>query len=145
MRAYRNGALEILEKFIEHKLLAIPRGHNRKVDSLAIVVSTFKIPLETSIKYEVDLINRPFVSDNIENWQVFDDDKKIERFLCMQEEFVDVKIDESGAGPEAILPELLNQIGGREILQLKNNCIPKGLVPLEKLFDNNDVAHQPKM
>jgi len=30
-------------------------------------------------------------------------------------------------------------------LQLKNNCIPKGLVPLERLFDNNDVAHQPKM
>lgn len=27
-----------------------------------------------------------------------------------------------------------------EITQLKNNCIPKGLVPLEKLFDSNDVA-----
>ena len=23
---------------------------------------------------------------------------------------------------------------------MKNNCIPKGLVPLESLFDNNDVA-----
>lgn len=23
---------------------------------------------------------------------------------------------------------------------MKNNCIPKGLVPLEKLFENNDVA-----
>lgn len=41
--------------------------------------------------------------------------------------------------------EYLKNISGREILQLKNNCIPKGLVPLEKLFDNNDVAHQPKM
>jgi len=30
-------------------------------------------------------------------------------------------------------------------LQLKNNCTPKGLVPLENLFDNNDVAHHPKM
>jgi len=31
------------------------------------------------------------------------------------------------------------------MLQLKNNSIQKGLVPLEKLFDNNDVTHTPKM
>ena len=30
-------------------------------------------------------------------------------------------------------------------MQLKNNIIPKGLVPLEKLFDNNDVATNPKI
>jgi hypothetical protein len=38
-----------------------------------------------------------------------------------------------------------NQIVGRDIVQLKNNNIPKGLVPLEKLFDNNDVARNPKI
>lgn len=32
-----------------------------------------------------------------------------------------------------------------EVVQLKNNCIPKGLIPLEKLFDQNDVAKNPKM
>ena len=35
--------------------------------------------------------------------------------------------------------------GGKEILKLKNNTIPKGLVPLEELFDNNDVAKTPKV
>jgi hypothetical protein len=30
-------------------------------------------------------------------------------------------------------------------MQLKNNSIPKGLVPLEKLFDNNDVSKSPKI
>jgi hypothetical protein len=30
-----------------------------------------------------------------------------------------------------------------KILQLKNNFIPKGLVPLEKLFDRNDVPIKP--
>jgi hypothetical protein len=30
-------------------------------------------------------------------------------------------------------------------VQLKSNIIPKGLVPLEKLFDNNDVARSPKL
>ena len=30
-------------------------------------------------------------------------------------------------------------------MQLKNNSIPKGLVPLEELFDRNDVAKNPKI
>jgi hypothetical protein len=38
-----------------------------------------------------------------------------------------------------------NQIAGRDIVQLKNNIIPKGLVPLEKLFDKNDMARNPKI
>jgi hypothetical protein len=38
-----------------------------------------------------------------------------------------------------------NQIVGRDIVQLKNNIIPKGLVPLENIFDNNDVARNPKI
>lgn len=32
-----------------------------------------------------------------------------------------------------------NLIAGQEIIGLKNNHIPRGLVPLERLFDNNDV------
>jgi len=38
-----------------------------------------------------------------------------------------------------------NQIARRDIVQLKNNIIPKGLVPLENIFDNNDVAKNPKI
>jgi hypothetical protein len=30
-------------------------------------------------------------------------------------------------------------------VQLKNNIIPKGLVPLENIFDNNYVAINPKI
>ena len=30
-------------------------------------------------------------------------------------------------------------------MQLKNNCIPKGLIPLEKLFDQNDVFKSPRI
>ena len=39
----------------------------------------------------------------------------------------------------------LTQLAGKEIIQLKNNTIPKGLVPLEDFFDNNDVARDPKV
>ena len=31
------------------------------------------------------------------------------------------------------------KIAGSKVLQLKGNIIPKGLVPLERLFDKNDV------
>jgi hypothetical protein len=38
----------------------------------------------------------------------------------------------------------VNHIAGREIIQLKNNITPKGIVPLEKFFDDNDVAKNPR-
>ena len=36
-------------------------------------------------------------------------------------------------------------IGGKDIIQLKGNYIPKGLIPLVKLFDQNYVAKDPKV
>ena len=36
-------------------------------------------------------------------------------------------------------------IGGKDIIQLKSKYIPKFLIPLEKLFDQNDVAKYPKV
>ena len=38
-----------------------------------------------------------------------------------------------------------NQIVGRDVIQLENNIIPKRLVPPKKLFDENDVAKNPKI
>ena len=32
-----------------------------------------------------------------------------------------------------------------EVLQLKDNVIPKGLIPLEELFDQDDVARKPSL
>lgn len=39
--------------------------------------------------------------------------------------------------------KLLNQIAGHKVFQLKTNFIPKCLVPLEQLFDRNDVPIKP--
>ena len=36
-------------------------------------------------------------------------------------------------------------LGGKDIIQLHSNFIPRGLIPLEKLFDQNDVAKDPKV
>ena len=39
----------------------------------------------------------------------------------------------------------MNNLYGKEILQLKGNSIPRGLVPLEKFFDPNSVAREPQL
>ena len=36
-------------------------------------------------------------------------------------------------------------IGGKDIIQLKRNYIPKNLIPLEKPFDQNEVSKYPKV
>ena len=44
---------------------------------------------------------------------------------------------------EETINQSLNQIVDKDIIQLSTNSIPKGLVPLEELFDNNDVGKIP--
>lgn len=39
---------------------------------------------------------------------------------------------------------LLKKIFGHKILDLKTNHIPKGLVPLERLFERNDTSLKPE-
>ena len=39
--------------------------------------------------------------------------------------------------------KLRNKVANHKIVQLKNNFIPKGLPPLERLLDKNDVPHKP--
>ena len=42
-------------------------------------------------------------------------------------------------------PTYLTQLAGKYIIQLKSNSFPRGLVPLEDIFDSNDVAKSPKV
>ena len=37
---------------------------------------------------------RPTIPDNVGYWQVFDDDKQINRFMQMSDEFENIQIDE---------------------------------------------------
>jgi len=38
---------------------------------------------------------------------------------------------------------LANTIENHDIIELRGNHLPKGLVPLERLFDSNDVHKKP--
>ena len=50
----------------------------------------------------------------------------------MSEEFERCIIDEEEVINHKNENPLINNIVDHEIIQLKNNCLPKGLVPLEK-------------
>jgi hypothetical protein len=133
-------------------MTAIPREQNQNIDALATSTSVFKIPILPDKIYEIEVKNKLVVPDNMKQWQVFDDDKQVERFLLMTDEFANTKIDgdyygdeDEGIDTHSDDDPLQNQIMGMDIIQLKNNIIPKELVPLEKMFDKNDVAKNHKI
>jgi hypothetical protein len=130
----------------------IPRGKNLIADTLATSASVFKIPIFPNKKYEIEVKHRPTVPDNIYYWKIFENEIQVERFLQMSDEFANSNIDDECCREDNEDETMFtnddcfqNQIAGRDIVQLKNNIIPKGLVPLENIFDNNDVARNPKI
>ena len=42
-------------------------------------------------------------------------------------------------------PAHLTQLVGKDIIQLKSNSFPRGLVPSKDIFDKNDVAKRPRV
>ena len=110
------------------------------VDSLVVAASNFKVPIEPKASYEIHIKYRPSFLDNIKHWQVFEDDQQVQKFLECIGEFSESQIDEEEESFES--PDKAsykNMIAGQEIIDLKTNHIPRGLVPLERLFDNNDI------
>jgi hypothetical protein len=115
-------------------------------DSLATSASNFKVPLPPKFKYDVEVKYRPSIPDNVKHWKVFEDDIEVKRFLETVEEFSEMHIDQDVVSEEE--PDggnFLNKITGNDIAQLPNNHIPRGLVPLERIFDSNDVSVKGKV
>jgi hypothetical protein len=138
LRGYKNEAWDLIDNFFSaFNISFIPREENALVDSLVVSASLFKIPLSPKIKYEVEIRYRPFVPNNIKNWKVFKDDLEIKKFLQSVDEFFALHIDqypnlESHPHPKVFFNKIT--------IHFPRNHIPKGLVPLERLFDGNDVA-----
>jgi hypothetical protein len=71
---------------------------------------------------------------------VFEDDLEIERFLQSVDEFSALHIDQDPDLEDDSHPGVfLNKIANHQIIQLPSNHILRGLIPLERLFDGNDV------
>jgi hypothetical protein len=151
MRSYRNYAWDLIENFfLTFNIHAIPRQENKQVDSLVVAASTFRPPEVSNLKYEIEMKYKPSIPDNVKHWQVFEDDQQIKKFLEMIDEFSTTHIDqEDDQNNEQINqnshpdPKLQDMIANHKMMVLRNNQIPKGLVPLEKLFDKDDIVVKP--
>jgi ribonuclease HI len=142
LRSYRNEVWDLIDSFfLAFNISFIPRGENIEVDSLAVSASNFKVPLPPKLRYDTEVKYRPSIPDNVKHWKVFEDDLEIKIFLETVEEFSALHIDQDPASESDLIAGIfLNKIVDHHIVQLPNNHIPKGLVPLERLFDSNDVA-----
>jgi hypothetical protein len=110
-------------------------------DSLATSRSNFKVPLPPRFRYDVEVKYRPSIPDNVKHWKVFKDDLEIKRFLETVEEFSEMHINQDVVSEEELDGgKFLIKIAECNIVHLPNNHIPRGLVPLERIFDRNDVS-----
>ena len=126
-------------------------------------------PRNAPPKSNIDQLS--WIMKNTDNF--FDGDKQIEDFLQSKNEFEipnsdsdyeqDCPTEENPLCEEEKSPEIaeINLLTHEpkhetedstnlenedlEVLQSKNQSLPKGLVPLEQLFDLNDVAKKPKL
>ena len=69
----------------------------------------------------------------------------MKKFLETVGEFSNMEIDDCDEEETENAPENKweEKIAESKVLQLKGNVIPRGLVPLERLFDKNDISLQP--
>jgi len=107
-------------------------------------MNSLKIPMNSNNKFEIHVKHRPTIPNNQRHWQVFQDDEEIKDFLLNKGKFEETSIDvendeDKGNGIDEV------QINQMDVMQLKNNIIPKGLIPLEELFDQDDVARKPTL
>ena len=70
----------------------------------------------------------------------------------MSDEFVNTRIDTENENLEKFQDDVHTKYEkiqkydrGKDIIQLKSNFIPIGMISLEKVFDQNDVAKDPKV
>lgn len=99
--------------------------------------------------FAIELIYRPAIPNNCDNWQVFNDDNHIKEFLVMGDNFKELFFEGSSFTHREAVIEVSNAsktVEDKEsleepdssIIQWKGNKIPKGLVSLENIFDKHD-------
>jgi ribonuclease HI len=142
LKNYRNEVWDLIDSFfLAFNISFIPREENAPADFLAFSASLFEAPALPVDRSEVEVRYRPAIPDNVKHWKVFEDDQEIEKFLQSVDDFSALHIDEDpDTEDDNHSGEFLNEIADHRIMQLPSNHIPKGIIPLERLFDGDDVA-----
>jgi hypothetical protein len=128
LKRYRDFARSIAKSFEVVSIKAFPREENYVADTLVVSSSTLQPcdgPLQNLCK--IKFLFRPSIPDNLEHWQVFEDDNQILIFMENSREFTNLQ--------ENFLANSMDL----DVVNLQNNTLPKGCIPLEQLFDRHDV------
>jgi ribonuclease HI len=131
LKGYRDAIWDLINDLDDFNLIVIPREQNSKADKLAVVSSTLQLPdglIDENISMEV--IFQPSVPNNVDHWQVFDDDKQMVKFLTRMHEFSDLDI--------GIKEEGCNYTGNDDKIKEP----PMRVVSLERDFDKKDGHKQ---
>jgi hypothetical protein len=76
-----------MEFFDALDLILIPREHNSLADKLAVSASFQPSEELLSGQGKMEIIFKPSVPNNMDHWQVFNEDKQILRFMNNLQEF----------------------------------------------------------
>ena len=78
MKNYRKKVWDEIEGFYAFSIEAIPREMNTKADSL-VVSTSLPLPHQKfkDKKYQIEIVYRASVPDNIDSLQAFEDDKNL--------------------------------------------------------------------
>ena len=111
-------------------------------DALTISASALWPVKRTKLKwFSVELVVVPSILDNITNFQVFQDDQHILKFIMCSGHFRGQEIDDT-LDDKPKNDELEDEDG---ILNLKTNTIPKGMVELEYIFNHDESTVNRRM
>jgi ribonuclease HI len=78
LRSYINFVWDLIENFFSSfNIHSIPIMKNQQADSLAKAVATFVPPAVLKLKYHIEMRHMPLILNNVQHWQVFEDDEQI--------------------------------------------------------------------
>ena len=141
MKAYMDELWKPKDSFMFFELSYIPRAMNHPDDSLVVFVSLFVPPLPPRLSCDIQVKYRPSLPNNVKFWKVFENDDELSKLLQVVDELSDMHIDQEKINMEESQKlKLKDKVAEQNIVQLPNNYIPWGLVPLEELFDHNDIS-----
>ena len=80
--------------FLAFNITFVHRNLNQQEDSLALAANNFKTPIFPNLIFEIEVRHKPSIPDNIKNWQFFNHDQEIQRFLETIDEVSNISIDQ---------------------------------------------------
>lgn len=130
MRSYRARAWDLIESFDAFNIISIPWKLNTIADQMATIGAQFDPSTSLLTRSQVvGLFVHPTIPNNDTHWQVFESDEQIALFIQISGEFFDQ------------LQPKVKEAYRNQVIQLKSNKLPNGLITLENLFDHEEAKN----